>query len=102
MTTIVKNKNIDKIKLDKLVWNLQTCEPNHLKGETKKKSKGIVLNTKPEIINIDTDSEIDICSTRCSHLCTSPLTLTRPTINWGYGHDICIRQFWWKSIKILI
>lgn len=45
-------KNIDTLKLDELVGNLQNYEADHHK---RKKSKGFALNIKIVTIEVDTD-----------------------------------------------
>lgn len=44
-TATEESKNIDTLKLDELIGNLQTYDANHYK---KKKSKSLALNTKTE------------------------------------------------------
>lgn len=54
ITIIDESKDVDKLKFNELVGKLQTYEANHY---TKNKSKGFILNTKTESIEIDTNSE---------------------------------------------
>lgn len=52
-----ESKNADKLKLDELVNNLQTCEDNH---HNKNKSKSIFLSSKHLKDDSGSDSEIDL------------------------------------------